>query len=179
MAHRAQARPTCLCQESAQGWRGGGPVSGQSLCIHTSPCRVQLLFFSAGGRGMAKIRLGLNSLQPEEEAVLQPFLSHPYLGPQQALEGNLKLFLQPTCPHQSVFCLPPSLPAGCCHPPVSQRIYPVPLPCLCQAASPHTVPQGPGRGAGSRRRSKPVLAACPPVELLPASTNPRKGRKFW
>lgn len=66
----------------------------------------------------------LNSLQPEEEAVSQAFQSHPDLSPWRSLEVHLDLLGQPTCPHQSIFCLPLCLPQppGNCHPPVSEDL---------------------------------------------------------
>lgn len=51
-------------------------------------CQAWLLFFSARGRRVARLCLSLNSPQPEEEAISQTSLSHLYLCPQQALEGN-------------------------------------------------------------------------------------------
>lgn len=96
---------------------------------------------------------------------ISAFLSHPYLGPQRALEGNLALLLQPTCPHQSILCYPPSLPAGCCHPPVSQRLTLSPL--LTYAGWPHPTlsPKDLGRGLGLGG-AIPVVATCPPEELI-------------
>lgn len=69
--------------------------------------------------------------------------SHPYLGPQRALEGNLALLPQFTCSHQSILCVPPS---RLCHPPVSQRTYPVPT--YAGGVHPTLSPKALGRGLG-------------------------------
>lgn len=79
---------------------------------------------------------------------ISAFLSPPYLGPQQALEGNLALLLQPTYPIKaSSAFLPASQQTAATHQ-YHRELILTPLPTYAGGPHPTLSPKARGRGLG-------------------------------
>lgn len=143
--HRAAARPTCLCPAGPQGWGWGI----RTKPLPHPPCQMGLLFFSCWRQGDGQDMPWPQVTPARGGGNILAFLSHSYLGPRRAPEGNPALLLQPTCPIKAPSaCLPASPQAAATHQYHRELTPHSPLPTHAGWPHPTLSHKALGRGLG-------------------------------